>query len=84
MRKMVLKLAGATFPIMTNPIAMRLGPGDHRTFEAMRTSIPQNVRRQCGDAARMVSFNLILVMSLVLHLLHRPYVKDGCGFQQSF
>ena len=62
MRKMLLKLSSTVFPITLNPIYQPLGwMGPWMTWLLW---------------PRMVTINLILLVSLVLHKGKKPYAKD--------
>ena len=74
MRKMLLKLSSTVFPITLHPTYQLLGwMGSWIMWPPHR---PSRQRGAFGGSPRMVTINLILLVSLVLHVGKKPYVKD--------
>ena len=69
-RKMLLKLSSTAFPITLNPTYQLLGWMGPAKVQVMWTI-------GAGDGSpRMVTINLILLVSFALHNGKKPYVKD--------
>ena len=79
MRKMLLKLSSTVFPITLHPTYQLLGwMGSWIMWPPQRPSLDQGVWTIGADDGwpRMVTINLILLVSFALHRGEKPYVKD--------